>query len=821
MKNIITLLLIFSLQLSFAQAGTIDPTFNPSDIGDGNGDCFDTSVTNLQIQPDGKIIATGTFSFFNGSLAKNIIRLNTDGTRDLTFTGSGFGSDVNASKLLPNGKILAGGNFFSYNGTAISKIIQINSDGTRDTSFSPSVLGVIQDIAVQDDGKIIIVGEFTFINNVARKNIARLNADGTLDTTFDSGILPNQPVNTATIQPDGKIIFSGPFNQFNGVAANRIIRLNSNGTIDTSFSYGTGFNNSVSDVKIQPDSKILICGNFTSYNGTERKNLARLNSDGTVDTTFSIQTNNLSSIITMHLSSNGKITLGGNFTSINEIAYNRIARINSDGTLDTAFIPGQGADNKVYALAETASGKIIMGGEFVYYKGVLRNQINSINADGSVDFTFNAGSGANNNVYAILPLSSGKMLIGGTFSIYNGVYKGGFTKINSDGSIDTTFNSGTGSSSAVYALAKSGDKFIVGGSFSSFNGTSAKSLVRLNEDGTIDTTFNTTTGVNSSIYDIAIQTDGKIIIVGAFTTFNSISSNRIARINADGTLDTTFNIGLGANAAVEKVLIQPDGKIVIVGSFTNFDNASKLRIIRLNTDGSFDTSFTAAANSPIYAIARQTDGKFILGGAFTSINSTSPPRIARINADGTLDTTFNVGTSPNGAVSVLAVTETGKIVVGGDFTTFNSTAKQRIVQLNSNGGIDSSFATGMGANSTVNTLAFQNDGKLLIGGFFNKYNGTGRNRIARINTNETGLNIDKNQNFNIALYPNPSKGIVHISNAQNLIIDKIEVTDLLGKSVEAKITNTNQIDLSGYSAGIYIITINSGTTKIQKKIIVQ
>ena len=274
MKNIITLFLIFSLQLTFAQSGTVDLTFNPSDTGNGNGDGMESSVTNLQVQPDGKIIATGAFLYFNGNLAKKIVRLNADGTRDFTFTGSGFGSDVSACKLLPNGKIVAGGNFFSYNGATVSKVVQLNSDGSLDTSFSPAIIGVVHDIALQADGKLIIVGEFTAINSVARKNIARLNADGTLDTTFDTGLMAGQPVLNATVQNDGKIILSGAFTQFNGVATNRIIRLNSDATIDTTFNYGTGFNNTVSDVKIQSDAKILVAGLFTLYNGVELMSLA-------------------------------------------------------------------------------------------------------------------------------------------------------------------------------------------------------------------------------------------------------------------------------------------------------------------------------------------------------------------------------------------------------------------------------------------------------------------------------------------------------------------------------------------------------------------
>ncbi len=375
MKKIIQLLLLFCFAVTFAQTGTLDLTFNPTDSGFGNGDGFDTFVKNFQIQSDGKIIVTGGFVNYNGVIKKRILRLLPDGNIDTTFTGTGFNSNVYSCKLLPNGQILLSGDFVQYNSVAVPRVILLNADGTRDVSFNPSIQGLVNNLSVQNNGKIILAGNFQSVNGVSKNNMARLNADGTLDATFDVGSGSNLAVNKIFIQPDGKILCAGPFTQFNGLSANRIVRLNIDGSGDTSFNYGTGFNNTVTDIEMQPDSKIILSGIFTSYNGIARQKLVRLNLDGSIDLSVSIQSISPSAVISaILLNSDGKLTIGGTFTSINGTAINRVARLNTDWTLDTTFNVGKGASQDVSVFAKTNSGKLLMGGSFVAYNNVLQGK---------------------------------------------------------------------------------------------------------------------------------------------------------------------------------------------------------------------------------------------------------------------------------------------------------------------------------------------------------------------------------------------------------------------------------------------------------------
>jgi len=310
------------------------------------------------------------------------------------------------------------------------------------------------------------------------------------------------------------------------------------------------------------------------------------------------------------------------------------------GSLDMSFNPGTGADDTVYTpaiytIAIQNDGKIIIGGLFATYNSMSRNWIARLNTDGMVDTTFNPGTGANCSVNTIVIQSDGKIIIGGCFTNYNGTNRNYIVRLNYNGTLDSTFNSGTGTDGAVYTTAIQSDgKIIIGGGFTTYNGTSRRCIARLNTDGNLDTTFNPGTGANG-ILTTAIQNDGKIIIGGDFFIYNGIERNYIARLNTDGTLDTTFNPGIGANDAIGTISIQNDGKIIIGGEFTTYSNTGRNYIARLNINGTLDTTFNPGLGAGywVQTSAIQSDGKIMIGGNFSTYNGTSRNKIARLNGD--------------------------------------------------------------------------------------------------------------------------------------------------------------------------------------------
>jgi uncharacterized delta-60 repeat protein len=309
----------------------------------------------------------------------------------------------------------------------------------------------------------------------------------------------------------------------------------------------------------------------------------------------------------------------------------------------------------------------------------------------------------------------------------------------SDGSIDGTFVYGSGFDSTVNTITiQSDNKILVGGVFTDYNGTGANRIIRLNSDGSVDGTFVYGTGFDNFVSSIVVQSDNKILVGGRFNNYNGNVSNSIIRLNTDGSVDNTFNIGsgfTGSGGVVYDIKIQSDGKILAGGDFTDYNGTAANRIIRLNSDGSIDGTFVYGSgfNAIVNIIATQSDGKILVGGNFQIYGVTSIKRIIRLNSDGSVDGTFGYGSGFNASVNTIVIQSDNKILVGGSFTTYDTTSKKRIVRLNSDGSVDGTFGSISGEfSSSVNTIVIQSDNKILVGGDFVTYEGTASNKIIRL-----------------------------------------------------------------------------------------
>lgn len=373
------------------------------------------------------------------------------------------------------------------------------------------------------------------------------------------------------------------------------------------------------------------------------------------------------------------------------------ASVNLNLILDTSFNPGTGFNNSVFNGFIQPDGKIVLPGVYTSYNGVAANGIIRLNPDGSVDTSFvtNIGTGLNAGAYTAALQSDGKILVGGPSTSFNGVASNRIVRLNADGTRDTSFNIGTGVSAYLNGITVQSDgKILVNGDFSSFNGTSASRIIRLNPDGSVDTSFvtNIGTGFNDVTYFSTIQPDGKILVAARATTFNGIATGRVARLNSDGTLDTAFatNVGTGLNAASGRIAYQPDGKIIVTGSFTSFSGVPTNRIVRLNADGTRDTTFNIGTGfnmgAPLVVNPIQSNGKIIVMGNFASYNGTLRNSIARINSDGSIDDQFDPGVSVSGGFANAdirgeSVLFNNKMLIAGTFTAFDGTSRNRIALL--------------------------------------------------------------------------------------------------------------------------------------------
>ena len=340
---------------------------------------------------------------------------------------------------------------------------------------------------------------------------------------------------------------------------------------------------------------------------------------GTFDGSFNIGNGLNGRVNAIQVQSDGKVLVGGEFTQYSGVFHNRIMRLNFDGSTDSSFWFGDGFNNSVISIQIQSDGKLLMGGDFSSYDNVSRNRITRLNSNGSIDNTFNIGTGFNGRVETIQIQSDGKILVGGTFSSYNGTTSNKIIRLNSDGSVDNTFNIGTGFNSDVISIQIQSDtKILVGGEFTEYNGTTSNKIIRLNSDGGIDNTFNVGTGFNDDVETIQIQSDGKILVGGLFTEYNGTTSNGLIRLNSDGSVDDTLYIGTGFDGSVLTIQIQSDGKILVGGGFQGYSGTTSNHITRLNSDGSIDDTFGGGCDSDVYVILLKSDVTLFVGGDFSN-----------------------------------------------------------------------------------------------------------------------------------------------------------------------------------------------------------
>lgn len=663
--------------------GTPDVSFNSNVAVSLSGGI--TNVSSISVQNDGKILVA---CFFSSTF--RLKRLNSDGTEDSAFSTLAAGvinttsSSINTIYVTSNGQILIGGNSLRHITHGLCYVLRLNSDGSEDTNFTNTVVrpsGVIAfnggiGSILEISNKLFLAGNFTqwtsTPSNGGLSYLISFNDDLTLNSTFNdfavrNGTTPYFIVNQSTgstpkvnvsLKLDGNIVVCGVFVNYKSIKfLNHCVFLNPvTGSLDIKSSksvcnYGKRvrkFSSIIRDIKYSNvDGTYIVAGSFSGYgelkssdpdnflDNSNINNIIKLNSNGTINNTFN--SNNLlngvsrynAAVSNVVIQNDSKIILTGSFSNVNYSDFspnninniNYLLRLNNDGTPDQSFILNSSVifSGGVYVSRFSASvgktivlsnGKILITGGFTNYNGSAGgtvtglNRFIRLNSDGTEDRVYNDVATRNgttpkfsSTINAVCELSSGQVLVGGAFTNYGG----------------------TTGYSRLIILSSSGS---IGASELSFinnaivSGTSAKFF----------------TGSVTSIFQ---QSDGKILIGGSFANYVSTGNTRLIRLNSDGTLDTAFSNNLKVGTAakltlgqIDNITVEPDGKILIGGTFdyaSNGASVSHRRFIRLNSDGTLDESFsdevqTGTLTTTFTAVntwVKTSDEKYLVGGNFT------------------------------------------------------------------------------------------------------------------------------------------------------------------------------------------------------------
>ena len=657
---------------------------------------------------------------------------------------------------------------------------------------------VVQKIAIQPDGKIVAVGytsraESSTIFNVA---LARYNADGTLDPTFNGGgklVIPvisgPEQGRAVAIQSDGKIVvagyaFSGGRNDF------LIMRFHPNGMLDTTFdgdgravTVASGTDNKAFDVTIQPDGKIVAAG---TANGCA--SALRYNSNGSPDITFDGDGIVITPLSTFNGTANsvavqpdGKIVTAGTH-GVGSASDFGLIRYDANGSLDAAF-NGSGfvttpvlTFDSAWSVTLQTDGKIVAAGAADGDFAVVR-----YNTDGSLDTGFD-GDGKVTTSFAATGLDvansvamrpGGGIIAVGSSEVTSSTVDFAVAAYNANGSPDTSFDAdgtltmsfGTTVDRAFSTVVQANGKIVVAGFSRRLDDDFA--LVRFNTNGSFDTGFDGDGLLTSDVGSgrsagrgVVVQPDDKIVVLATTQVAGFDRSIGLVRFSPDGLPDPSFGVGGKVSTIFQSggspldMILQPDGKIVVAGSFS-IENSRRILVARYNTDGSPDTSFggsgfvttnvPGATFSGAGSVALQPDGKVVVTGyGFVFSAGVTLHAVARYNPDGSLDTAFDddgvVTSNLLGPGSSVVIQQDGKIVADGTNGSGSST-KFALARYNPNGALDATFdgdgivITQMleGGASNVRSLALLADGRILAGG----HTSNASNRffgIARYNT---------------------------------------------------------------------------------------
>jgi hypothetical protein len=713
------------------------------------------TVLSILSLSDGSTVYGGSFQGVSTSRDPRLVKLNASGVKDLSLAiGAGFNDQVLAVAQLSDGSLIVGGSFTSYRARPANRIAKISATGVLDTTFNPTLgsngfNNVVRTIAVVSD-EIYVGGDFTSYRGAVANRIAKLNSSGILDTTFS----PPSGSNGANsrlraIVADGVNLFiGGDFTTYRGAVANRIAKLDLNGSLETTFSPASGangVNNIVRGLAVS-GGNIYVAGDFTTFESLIANRIAKVSLSGDLDLTFNPQTgqNGLNSYANGLAISGTSLYIVGHFTRYRNAVANRIAKIDTaTSALDTTFNPAagsNGANNMINSVAVIGSS-VFFGGLFNTYRGALAFRIAKTNSSGVLDTTFNPSAGANgfdNTVNTVLGLGS-NLYIGGVFNSYRGSFIAkNIVKINSDGTADTNFSpqSGpNGTDGTVRALATDGSSVYIGGDFTTYLGLAASRVVKTDYYGNRVSGFNPGT-VNNVVRSVLVA-GADVYFGGDFTSVGGKVANRIAKVDeGTGNLNMTFNPASGGNGTNNSVrsIVLLGSDLYFGGLFTTYRGSKATYIAKVATaSGALDLAFnptTGANGFNSYVYSLNQDGSHIYaGGSFTNYRGSLANRLAKISSDGHLNTTFSPVSGANGvsgtvnSVFLLA----GSLYVGGSFSSYRAQAVNNICMIDTSSGVlNTSYSPLSGATGTTGTssavqVVHGSGGEVYLGGNFIQY----------------------------------------------------------------------------------------------------
>ncbi|MBO2010469.1 T9SS type A sorting domain-containing protein [Siccationidurans soli] len=670
--------------MAWAQGPNVDPGFQPTSV-------YKPAVVRQAIeQADGKRVLLGDMTRASGSPAKGLARL------------------------------LAASN---------------QSDAVFQTNVQ-ALQGTVQYVVLLPNGQLLLTSSGALsLGSVTRQRLLRLNTDGTPDAGFDAGTGSWQAggLNHVLAQPDGKLLVVGTFNvQLNGITVRNLLRLDVDGTLDTSFqtALGTGLNAAVNFVALQPDGKILVAGNFSQVDGLPRQGVARLLASGAPDASFTSPIPSNTTARALAVQPDGKVLVGGDANSAG--GWLPLMRLLPSGVVDTGFQASAAfnfSSNSAFApaLLVQPDGNILVYTKASAYTGPSVGELVRLLPDGSLDPSFSntARADASAFISSVQLLANGQLLVSATQSRYasTGGLRTGVALLQANGAIDSGFAPSLLTPAQVYDVVRlANGSYLAGGDFTEIDGQPIAYLAYLSANGVPDAALSAPMAPDNAVNSLLVQADGKVLVGGFFGRIAGSSRASVARLLPSGTLDTgftsPFTTSPDAWTTVRHIARHPDGRVLVAGSLRLANGSTSVDVNGLyfldGATGQLDVSMPHYVTGDMLV---QPGGKIVIAGEATPAPGTNTYSVFRILADGSFDSPFpGIINNFTGSVpTVLAQDATGRLYVGG--RSGISPTSTSFLQLLSVDGQPTAGGTGyLSAFSKINSVAVQPNGLILLGG---------------------------------------------------------------------------------------------------------
>lgn len=593
---------------------------------------------------------------------------------------------VNAAATNPiDGSVIVGGNFDAINGQPRGNLAKINADGTLDASWNPIADHPVYGVAIDGSGNVYIGGSFSSINGNALSGLAKLAGSGSGAPVTSWNPAPDGLAFRLASDGLGSIYAAGYFQHIGGQTRNGLAKLSeSTGQADAIWNPGPN-NNDISALCLDANGDVFVGGNFQTIGGQNRNGLAKLSATGTGAADLTWNPSNITMIDMLAAGSDGNIYVRGLFSHLG--GQNNLTKLPSSGTgaADPTWNP-QNVDN---------GGAFVLDGAGHLYTAVAPGS--GLISIAKVSTT---GTGAADPAW-----DPGSLVLG--YCLYAPCHPANAMAIT-----------GTG-------------KLVVGGTIASIGGQPRLGLAAISAtDATSQAPINAL--LPATVSAIAAQPGGGMIVGGKFELADQLSRINLLRLNADGSLDASWNPG--ADNQISSLVIDGSGTIYVGGAFSSIGGHARYALAKLTSSGSLVTGWAPAIDDgPVATLSLSTSGDLYVGGGFTTVSGgQARNHLAKISAStGAIDATWNPGT--DGQVFNLALDDANALLyVSGYFSHVDGTARQYLARISTGGtgALDASWNPS--PDGTIGALAVDNIGALFVGGHFSNIGGQQHNNIAKI-----------------------------------------------------------------------------------------